>query len=178
MHIALDAGHNSTPADTGAIGLAFEDELTKSLAAAMAKLLTSAGHQVTDCAYPKSSSLTESLRGRVAIANAAKADLYVSLHFNKFLDKGHTTDKPKGAEVFAASELGRKVASRVLDKIVNLGFKRRSVKDGNMYVLVHTNMPAILIETCFLDSVADMKVFELCGIDKLAKAIVAGILGI
>jgi N-acetylmuramoyl-L-alanine amidase len=37
-------------------------------------------------------------------------------------------------------------------------------------------MPAILIETCFLDSVADMKVFELCGIDKLAKAIVTGIL--
>jgi N-acetylmuramoyl-L-alanine amidase len=81
-----------------------------------------------------------------------------------------------GAEVFAASESGAKVAERVLDKIVNLGFKRRSVKDGNMYVLVHTNMPAILIETCFLDSVADMKVFELCGIDKLAKAIVAGIL--
>lgn len=178
MHIAIDAGHNSPPADTGATGLAFEDNLTKPLAAAISKLLIAKGHIVTDCAYPQSKTLIESLTGRVEIANRSGADLYLSVHFNKFLDGAETTKEAMGAEVFAVSESSKKIANRVLDKIVALGFKRRSVKDNGLYVLIHTNMPAILVESFFLDSIADFELFEKVGIDKLATAIVAGVLNI
>lgn len=176
MHIAIDAGHCSPPGDTGAVGLATEDLLTKPLAAAISKLLIAAGHTVIDCAYPRSTTLMESLKGRVAIANASGADLYVSLHFNKFLNGTRTTASAMGAEVFVASDSGRQVASRVLDQIVKLGFRRRSVKDSSLYVLVHTDMPAILIESFFLDSIADVELFKKVGIDKLAAAIVTGVL--
>lgn len=178
MHVAIDAGHNSPPADTGATGLAFEDTLTKPLAAAIAKLLIAAGHTVTDCAYPRSKTLVESLAGRVEIANRSGADLYLSLHFNKYLDGVKTTTEAMGTEVFAISESSKKIADRVLDKIVALGFKRRSVKDSGLYVLIHTDMPAILVESFFLDSIADFKLFEKVGIDKIATAIVAGVLNV
>lgn len=176
MHIAIDAGHNSPPGDTGAVGLAVEDTLTKLLGRSVSKLFIAAGHAVTDCAYPHSSTPIESLTGRVEIANRSGADFYLALHFNKFLEDAQTTTDPMGAEVFVASQSGREIADRVLDQIVLLGFKRRSVKDGGLYVLIHTNMTAILVESFFLDSVADMDLFKKIGIDKLAAAIVAGVL--
>jgi N-acetylmuramoyl-L-alanine amidase len=43
-------------------------------------------------------------------------------------------------------------------------------------VLVRTDIPAILIESFFLDSIADMELFKKVGIDRLATAIVTGVL--
>lgn len=176
MHFAIDAGHNSPPGDTGAVGLAVEDKLTRELAAKVIALLKTAGHEVTDCRYPQSATLGESLAGRVEIANRSGADIYVSLHFNKFLDGVQTTNNPMGAEIFVASPSGRKIAGKVLPQITRLGWKNRGVKDSGLYVLVHTNMPAILIESCFLESIPDMELFKKVGMDRLASAIVGGLL--
>lgn len=176
MHFAIDAGHNSPPGDTGATGYAVEDKLTRQLADTAINLLVAAGHKVTDCKFPQSSDLMESLVGRVEIANSSKADRYVSLHFNKFLEKTQITPNPMGVEIYAVSSRGRTIASPVLAEIVKLGFKDRGIKDEGFYVLVHTDMPAILIESFFLDSTADFRLFERVGMDALAKAIVKGLI--
>lgn len=182
MHIALDAGHNSGPGDTGATGFDFEDALTFKLAAELKSLLQAAGHKVTLCSVPKSKSLGESLKARVAIANAARADLYVSLHFNKFLEGKNSTKNPMGSEIYVASDRGRKVAQKIIPQLTKLGFKihdapgSSGVKEAGYYVLIHTDMPAILIESFFLDSEADYAVFMKIGIKGLAAAIAAGLL--
>ena len=181
MHFAIDAGHNSPPGDTGAIGYVIEDNLTKELAAKISALLLAAGHQVTNCVVPKSKSLVESLKQRVAIANDSQAELYVSLHFNKFLPTGKFTSNPMGSEVYVASASGRKVGVKVMAELKKLGFAvhdavgGNGVKIGSFYVLVQTQMPAILIESFFLDSKSDFNCFTKVGMDSLAAAIVKGL---
>ncbi|MEY3222027.1 MAG: hypothetical protein RLZZ203_883, partial [Cyanobacteriota bacterium] len=68
-----------------------------------------------------------------------------------------------------------KVAQKVLDEIVKLGFFNRGVKSGShLYVLRRTNMPGILIEGCFIDSAKDMQLYDS---EAMANAIVAGLTG-
>lgn len=182
MHIALEAGHNSAPGDTGATGFDFEDTLTFKLAAELKLLLEAAEHKVTLCQVPQSKSLGESLKRRVAIANTAGADLYVSLHFNKFLEGKNSTKNAMGSEIYVASNQGRKVAQKIMPQLTKIGFKihdapgNSGIKEAGYYVLVHTDMPAILIESFFLDSEADYTVFMRVGIKGLAAAIAVGLL--
>lgn len=181
MHYFIDAGHNSPPGDTGAVGLAVEDKLTVELADRIVALLTRQGHQVSRSLPTRAADLTTSLKARVAIANKAKADRYISLHFNKFLPAGKTTDRAMGAEIYVASAAGRQMALPVMDEISKLGFAvhdapgASGVKNEDYYVLVHSDMPAMLIESFFLDSTADFAIFRRLGMDLLARAIVTGL---
>ena len=166
MKIALDIGHNCPP-DTGAVGIESEDTLTEAVGNALAVKLKAQGHQIILCCPPKASSVSDSLSKRVAIANIANADLFVSIHFNAFNKKAH------GTEVFTGSSRGQSVAKKVVNAIAALGFRNRGVKDGgHLFVLKHTKMPAILVECCFIDSPDDMKIFNTA---KMAEAIAAGI---
>ena len=168
MKFGIDCGHNCPP-DTGARGLKVEDVLTKDVGTRVIEKLKTLGHTVVNCNPSSASSVTQSLSKRCSNANANDVDVFVSIHFNSF------NGKANGTEVFATSETGRKIAKPVLDEIVKLGFFSRGVKSGShLYVLRHTNMPAILVEGCFLDSEKDMKLFNS---EAMATAIVKGLTG-
>jgi N-acetylmuramoyl-L-alanine amidase len=125
---------------------------------------------VINCTPSNASSVRHSLQQRVNKANSNKVDVFVSIHFNAFNKAAH------GTEVFAASSTGKKIALRVLNKIVSLGFFNKGVKDGShLYVLKNTTMPAILVECCFCDSSKDMTLFSTVTADKMAQAIVDGL---
>jgi N-acetylmuramoyl-L-alanine amidase len=79
-----------------------------------------------------------------------------------------------GAEVYGISQTSQAIAKSVLTEIVKLGFKNRGVKNTRFSVLVNTSMPAILIECCFVDSQADMALFDA---EKMAEAIKVGLIG-
>ncbi|NES70372.1 MAG: N-acetylmuramoyl-L-alanine amidase, partial [Okeania sp. SIO2D1] len=161
-------GHNAPP-DTGARGIAFEDRLTKDVGNRVISKLGSLGHSAVNCTPSRAYSVIDSLRRRVRTGNAQNLDYYVSIHFNAF------NGRANGTEVFAISNTGRRIAQPVLDNIVSLGFVNRRVKNGShLYVLRHTNMPAILIECCFLDSRRDMDLFNS---EDMANAIVKGLTG-
>jgi N-acetylmuramoyl-L-alanine amidase len=131
--------------------------------------LESLGHTVIPCKPNSASTVNRSLGSRCDKANSNRVDFFVSIHFNAF------NGKANGAEVFAISDSGRKVAQKVLDEIVKLGFFNRGVKSGShLYVLRRTNMPGILIECCFIDSAKDMQIYD--G-EAMANAIVAGLTG-
>jgi hypothetical protein len=170
MKYGIDCGHGCPP-DTGASGNGrLEDDLTLAVGQKVMAQLQALGHQVVNCRPKSASSVGSSLSQRCAIANNAAADLYVSIHFNAFNNKAH------GTEVFAASSKGTAVAQKVLDEICFLGFFDRGVKNGShLYVLKNTNMPAILVECCFIDSKADIALFDA---DKMATAIVRGLTGL
>ena len=94
-----------------------------------------------------------SLQDRVEIANVLKADLFVSVHVNSF-----TSNSISGIETFYSSrdtegkELARIIQSTLVD---NLKMIDRGAKPANYYVLEHTIMPAVLVETGFLSNSSD-----------------------
>ncbi|MBD2576742.1 N-acetylmuramoyl-L-alanine amidase [Oscillatoria sp. FACHB-1406] len=164
----IDMGHNAPP-DTGAVGIAKEDNLTLAVGTRVIAKLTSLGHIAINCTPKWASSVVDSLDKRCQVANANRVDYYVSIHFNSF------NRSANGTEVFAISSGARRIAQPVLDNIVRLGFYNRGVKDGShLYVLKNSNMPAILIECCFIDSQRDMALFDA---EKMANAIVRGLTG-
>ncbi|MEM8640304.1 MAG: N-acetylmuramoyl-L-alanine amidase [Cyanobacteria bacterium P01_G01_bin.54] len=168
MKFGIDMGHNAPP-DTGAVGWAKEDDLTKAVGTRVIYKLEALGHTAINCNPRRASSVLDSLRRRVAVANARNVDLYVSIHFNAF------NGNANGTEVFAASSAGRRYAQPVLNQIVGLGFYNRGVKNGShFYVLKHTAMPAILVECCFIDSWRDRSRYET---EAMANAIVKGLTG-
>jgi N-acetylmuramoyl-L-alanine amidase len=168
MKFGIDIGHNCPP-DTGARGLRVEDNLTVEVGNKVISKLKDLGHQVIPCKPDKANSVRDSLSKRCDTANASRVDVFVSIHFNAF------NGQANGTEVFASSESGRKIAKPVLDEIVKLGFFNRGVKSGShLFVLRNTNMSAILVEGCFIDSSKDMKLYD--G-EALANAIVKGLTG-
>ncbi len=175
MKIAIDYGHNCHP-DTGCFGLypkyPYEDVLTKTLGEKVIALLKDKGHTPIDVVPKSCSSIRDSLKQRVQKANEAKADLYVSLHFNCF------NKKVRGTETYyypplSAHSPGQVYAEDILAELVRLGFPSRGARPSDSYyVLKYTAMPAVLVEVCFCDSHADMELYEH---DPAAEAIVRGI---
>ncbi|MDY7013658.1 MAG: N-acetylmuramoyl-L-alanine amidase [Cyanobacteriota bacterium] len=164
----IDMGHNAFP-DIGASGIAQEDDLTVAVGTRVIAKLERLGHVPINCTPKWASSVIDSLSKRCQIANANRVDYFVSIHFNAF------NGRANGSEVFAISSAGRRIAQYVLTNIIRLGFYNRGVKDGSQfYVLKHTNMPAILVECCFVDSRRDMDLFDA---EKMANAIVRGLTG-
>lgn len=171
MLIAIDCGHGCPP-DTGASGCGKqEDTLAKNLGFKIAKIIASQGHQVKMVRPSTAKSVNNSLSLRANYANAAKADLYVSIHFNAF-----SSVSAHGAEVWihSSSSSIKNRANAVLDNICALGYARRGVKIGNFAVLRLTNMPAMLIECCFITNQKDVDRYDE---NKVALAIAKGILG-
>jgi hypothetical protein len=88
--------------------------------------------------------------------NAQTRELDVSVHFNAY----NTTSKPMGTEVLyvSQSELARTVSESISDAgdFIDRGPKKRT----DLYFLNNTEEPAILIETCFVDSSADANLYD------------------
>jgi len=168
MKFGLDIGHNCPP-DSGAKGIKSENKLTMEVGNKVIAKLENLGHTVIACKPNSARTVNQSLGSRCEKANSNRVDIFVSIHFNAF------NGQANGTEVFAISDAGKKVAQKVLDEIVKLGFFNRGVKSGShLYVLRRTNMPGILIECCFIDSAKDIQLYD--G-ETMANAIVAGLTG-
>ena len=64
----------------------------------------------------------------------------------------------KGAETyyFADSRAGRKLANHIQWQLINsLPLVDRGIKTDNFVVLTNTIMPAVLVETAFIDNLSD-----------------------
>jgi N-acetylmuramoyl-L-alanine amidase len=95
--VAIDAGHGGV--DPGAIGAsgAYEKEITLAMALELKKQLEKTGRYRV--LLTRDSDVFVRLRDRIAIARAAKADLFVSLHAD-----AHPTGDLRGASVYTLSE--------------------------------------------------------------------------
>jgi N-acetylmuramoyl-L-alanine amidase len=168
MRFGIDIGHNCSP-DTGARGIKFEDNLTLDVGNRIITKLRALGHEVIECKPDRAGTVRESLTRRCDRANSTKLDVFVSIHFNAF------NSQANGTEIFAIGEKSRKIAKPVLDEIVKLGFFNRGVKNGShLFVLRNTNVPGILVESCFIDSKKDMALYNP---EAIANAIVKGLTG-
>ena len=171
MKIGLDAGHCRWGADLGARGCGMKEEvMTRTIANQVSKKLQSLGHRIIICNIDKASTVRESLNVRSKKANDNNVDFYVSIHINAGGGKGSEVYTMKGKEL--------PQATRTLDNLVSLGFIRRGIKDGShLSVIRKTNAPAMLVEVCFIDTQSDINLYNKLGAERIADAIVKGIVG-
>lgn len=167
MKILLDFGHCLKGSDTGARGNGkLEQDCTREIGYKVKSKLEALGHTAVICTCDSSNSVIQSLEYRVNKANLSGGDLFVSIHLN--------AGGGVGTEIFTYGAKHFIEADRVLEKIVALGYANRGIKDGSkLFVIKNTNMKAMLIETCFIDT-SDMYKYNA---DNFAKAITEGITG-
>lgn len=177
--IFLDPGHNYSGSDTGAAGNGLkEQEITFYIAEKAKAKLEEAGlavkmsrEKLTDNVGAGSTS--SSLYQRSEMANDWGADLFISIHCNAGGGTGTETYSYQ-----AGITDGYKLAQDVQKRIISLtGMRDRGVKTANFSVLKNTKMPAILVETAFIDNSSDALLLESeTGQDLFAEGITQGIL--
>ena len=153
--IAIDPGHGGS--DSGAVGTySKEKDITLAISKKVASLLSAAGANVimtrtTDVdVYAPYDGAVEELQARCNIANAAKADVFVCIHIDSF-------DSPSAGGVTAyynsKTPYDYGLANYIhLQNMKATNFADRGVKTANFYVLLHTNMPATLLELGFISN--------------------------
>lgn len=157
-NILVDPGHGGP--DPGAVGPTQTYEKVNSLAIALAlkDILEQAGATVIltrdqDVSPVDDYSEINDLQGRVNIANNSNADLFISIHNDSF-----TNPEAHGTSTFYDSRNPKSNESLHLANSIQTAFTNaiettdRRVKEGRLYVLANTNMPAILLETAFISN--------------------------
>lgn len=151
--ICIDPGHGGS--DPGAINRALgvtEKEVTLDLAHRLAEVLRRQGWNVVmtrkedrDVSWPGSSA-REELAARVQIANDMGADVFLSIHCN-----ASVRPELHGTSLHVYKRSDRVLAEELLGSVL-AGTRRRNngIRRNRFYVLAHTRMPAVLIETAFL----------------------------
>lgn len=169
MKFAIYAGHGGT--DPGAVyGGRKEKDYTLSLMRVVTEALKAAGQTIIN---NRTTDVDSYLTDKVKAANAANVDAVIEIHLNA----GGGT----GSEVYySRNGMGKDLAQKILDQLTAYGYKSRGIKiktreDGRDYfqIIRETNMPAVLVESCFLDCDGDMGKFNA---DAVGQAIAKGIM--
>lgn len=153
--ICLDAGHGGS--DPGAINRSYgvsEKQVTLDITLRLAAMLKAEGWNVVmtrtvdrDVTYAGSPDKDE-LGARSTMANEHGADLFVSIHCNS---AANTTVGGTSIHWFKSGDytLAKSLESEL---IVATGRAHRGLIKDRFFVLAHTQMPAVLIETAFLSN--------------------------
>lgn len=151
--ICIDPGHGGS--DPGcmnrSLGVA-EEEVTLDLSLRLAKILRARGWNVVmtrtddrDVSWAGSSA-REELGARVKIANDMGADVFVSIHCN-----ASVSPSVNGTSIHAYKRSDHVLAQELHPSVVAAtGRANRGIQKDRFYVLAHSKMPAVLIETAFL----------------------------
>lgn len=176
--IVIDPGHGGS--DGGAArGALSEKALNLEISKRLRAILIARGWEVqmtrsTDVdVYAPNDSARDELQARDDIANHAGARLFVSVHTNSYSGSG-----PSGTTTYFYKAVDRGFADAMHRRFLaaNLGTKDDGVVKNNFYVLVHSNMPAVLIETAFLSNPDDYSLLASAAWQqKMAQAIADGI---
>ncbi len=170
MRIGINCGHTASGPGAGAVDFLSESRETRAVGYALMAKLRALGHTVIDCTNELAASTLGNLSQIVKLTNTQALDAFYSIHFN--------AGGGRGSEVYTQGGRDSLHAGRILEKLKNLGFANRGIKDGaNLYVIRNTNAPAALIEVCFVDSQLDADLYQRLGADRIAGALCEGIAG-
>src|SRR5215831_11881957 len=154
MKIVISSGHGKYI--RGASDILDEVDEARKVVERVADFLRSAGVGVTTYHDDVSNDQSENLNRIVDYHNSQTRDLDVSVHFNAY----EHTSKPMGTECLWVTqrELAADVAAEIAiaSGLIDRGPKERT----DLFFLNNTEEPAILIETCFVDSSADADIYR------------------
>jgi N-acetylmuramoyl-L-alanine amidase len=154
VSIVISSGHGLKV--RGASGILDEVDEARKVVPVVAENLRKFGHEVKTFNDDISTSQNENLHRIVDFHNAQSRDIDLSVHFNAYMP----TDSGMGTEVLYLTQ--EDIARRVVDAIsnscglINRGPKKRT----DLFFLNNTDEPAILIETCFVDSKTDADLYR------------------
>jgi N-acetylmuramoyl-L-alanine amidase len=149
MSSVISSGHSKHV--RGASGVLDEVNEARRVVEEVADILETRGVPVLVFHDDTSTTQSQNLNTIVAFHNKESRDLDVSVHFNAF----EKTDKPMGTEVLYLTQdtLAAEMSAAIAEAgdFIDRGAKKRT----DLAFLNNTEMPAILIEVCFVDSTAD-----------------------
>ena len=175
MNILLIAGHGD--GDCGAVGSGYQEaELTRELV----KLINSElSNYANVTVFDTSKNMYKYIKSGKAF-NFKEYKYVLEVHFNACVKDTKGDGKTTGTEILVhTSENGVSVENAILMNVCDIGFRNRGVKTRsdlqNMNVCKRVQgVSYALIETCFIDDLDDMKLYQ-ANKEKVAKAIVKGI---
>lgn len=149
---ALAGGHSKkAPGASGYINEYTHDRIVNN---ALIAEMKRCGHTVKNCSN-EASTVNAELAQEVYSANSFKADIFCATHFNAY----KTTTGKRGVEVwyYTGDATGKKIAAKMAKDLAKLfGLPNRGAKaTTDLYVIVYTNMTAVLPEVCFCDAKGD-----------------------
>ncbi|HEY9814293.1 MAG TPA: N-acetylmuramoyl-L-alanine amidase, partial [Candidatus Obscuribacterales bacterium] len=169
--VVIDPGHGGR--DPGAVGIdgLREKDVVLPISLQVASLLEQQGVQTQ---MTRSDDRELDLAPRVASAERANADLFVSIHANAL-----SMSRPdvNGIETFYYSS-GRSLAQSIQSNLISTtGMRDRGVKQARFYVLTQTTMPSVLVEVGFVTGSEDAsRLRDSAFQTQIAEAIARGIL--
>ncbi|MCD1260296.1 N-acetylmuramoyl-L-alanine amidase [Paenibacillus athensensis] len=150
LRVVIDAGHGAK--DPGALSVTgkHEKEFTLAMAKKVSALL--AQDPRVEVLMTRSDDTFIELDDRVAFANENQADLFLSIHGNKY--------KPEtaGVETYYDRPESLDFANLIHRNTVQAtGFPDRKVRTADYRVIKYTTMPAVLVEVGYLSNVEEEK---------------------
>ena len=169
--VVIDPGHGGK--DPGAVGLGGlrEVDVILPISLEVSQLLKQQGVEVM---MTRNADYFISLQGRTAMANRARANIFVSIHANAV---GGGRSNVSGMETFYAGN--RQLSDAIHRSILrNVTVARdRGVKRARFYVLRTSRMPSALVEVGFVTgSVDNARLRDPAYRSQMARAIALGIL--
>lgn len=155
MKILLISGHGA--GDSGAVGCGYKEaDLTRQATNILEGKLE--GYGISVSRYPTARDAYQDNRNGCLKANFSSFDLIIEVHFNSFNGKAY------GTETLYKPSSMYQLANKATAAIASIGFMNRGPKKrtdlANMNKCSRLGVPYILIETCFIDSRADMKLYH------------------
>lgn len=155
MKVVIDAGHGG--ADPGAVyNGRKEAEDNLALALELGEFLRNSG---VDVVYTRTGDVTQTPFEKASIGNRENADLFVSLHRNS----SPNPDEYTGVETLVYDNNGDKVelARRINENLEKVGYQNNGIKQRpGLVVLRRTKMPAVLVETGFINNDKDNQIYD------------------
>ena len=169
--VVIDAGHGGK--DPGATSYTgdYEKSANLSIARKVASHLENRGVRVI---MTRNSDTFIELNERAAIANRARADLFVSIHCDS-----HPTRSQNGYTIYvarSASWSSKKIGAAIEQSMGQTGLKDKGMRNQDFRVLVKTACPAVLIECGYLTNPSEASLlYDSSFQDRIARAIANGI---
>ncbi len=168
--VVIDAGHGG--AEPGAVYQGRREKNdTLRLALAVGQILSENG---VDVAYTRVTDVYQSPFEKAQMANNWGADFFVSLHRNAMPVAG--TASGTESLIYGMGGEAETMAANINDELRKTGWNDLGIIERpGLIVLRRTEMPAVLVETGFIDNEADNRFFDE-NFDRTAQAIADGIL--
>ena len=167
--IVLDPGHGGT--DYGAIREGInEKDLTLDMTQRVASILKSKGYKY---AMTRTNDTYLGLQERCDFTEEENPEIFVSIHVNSAV-----ATEPFGIETHYFHENSKELADTIQKHMLeNIESKDRGVIKSKFYVINHTDVPAVLVETGFLSNPEERaELITEKRKDAIAKAIAEGII--
>lgn len=167
--IVISAGHSAKC--IGAVGIIDEYTENVHVVNTVAEKLAARGVTVKKFIDTTSTTVDQNLNAIVGYHNAQTRDLDVSVHFNA----NQNTTRPVGTECWYVTQLDLAAEISAAIAMASSLIDRGPKYTNDLFFLNNTQMPAVLIEVCFVDSSADVEIYR-AKFDQICEAI-ANVLG-